>query len=146
MRGFPLFNTLLVAFLFFLAWWPLRQLATSSIEFEGDSVDLYGSESNSEPAPEGTAAEGAAPVEIRVFSSSPLARLRVESLGQPVIDQSDIPGEITHEIESLRIPPEGIEFWVEAEFAERPAEGRVALGIEVAPSNRDSLTRTLWSA
>ena len=148
MRGFPLLSTLLVAAAFLIAWWPLRQLATNS---EGDSSEAFeahaheGHEHDHEHdhgEPESPAGET---LEIRIFASAPIKQLRIDHLGEVLAEESVASGEWEQVIDAIVIPPEGIEFWVEAELAERAAEGRVALGIEVMPGDRESITRTLWA-
>jgi len=148
MRGFPLFNTLVVAAIFFLTWWPLRQLATSTDGNHSETSDAHAhaheghDHKHDDGKPENLAAD---PLEIRIFASAPIEQLRIEHLGEIVTDQSGVTGEWSQAIEGIAIPPEGIDFWVEAEFAEDKTDGRLALGIEVTPSDRDSVTRTLWT-
>lgn len=145
MRGFPLFNTLLVAALLLVAWWPLRQLATNSMGGEARSQVEDGSGSGAFSDPDESGLGESLPLELRVLSSVPLKHLRIEYLGEPLIDEAGRSGEWIQTIHPFAIPPEGVEFWVEAEFAESGSDGRAALGIELTPSDRGPLTRTIWS-
>lgn len=132
MRGFPLLSALLVAMAFALAWWPLQKAMT------GDAPAA--------PAVHDPAPASQSPVTLRIHGSASIRSLRVEHLGQPLIERPDgFSGELRHEIPALEIPAEGIEFWVEARLESGQAAVRSALAIEVSPETGDPLTVTLWS-
>ncbi len=72
MKGFPLLNALVVAVAFALGWWPLQRAMTGDVV--PDSETTLASPANESP------------VSMRIFASAPIGRLRVEHLGQTVID------------------------------------------------------------
>lgn len=152
MRGFPLLNTLLVLAGFALAWWPLHQSAT------GSSAGAVSANAAAEESRETTAiveadAEPGVDATLKVFSSRPLVSLRVETLGETLIEFSAAPeneGAIEKALPAFAIPEEGVEFWVEATFApasktENSNTASSALGVELAPDDRDARTVTLWT-
>ena len=151
MRGFPLLNTLLVLVGFGLAWWPLHQSATGSADAgaapASDSGEIRGTHGT-----ETSEAEASVDATLKIFSSAPLVSLRVETLGETLIEFSSAPESgkaIERELTAFALPKEGVEFWVEATFAERPGDEEshppAALGIELAPDDRDPRSATLWT-
>ena len=139
MRGFPLLNVLIVVAFFAAAWWPLQHLTGQSATAAGQS-----SEGKSEDI---SRAEN---LTLRATSSHPLETLTLEHLGQPLIklEKPDAEQEIELAIGTVEIPPEGIEFWVEAALAGTPGEDqRPAIRLEVVPEDleREPRTVTLWS-
>ena len=143
MRGFPLLNTLLILAGFALAWWPLKHSATGS----GASVASVPNTATAEMR-ETSPQPKTSPATFRVFASTPLASLRIESLGQLLFQDTAMQAEgtIERELPALEIPDEGVEFWVEATFVGSPEHHQpIALGIELAPNEKDSRTVTLWT-
>jgi len=151
MRGFPLLNTLLVLVGFFLAWWPLHQSATGNAD-AGAAYASVAEEVMNDAGLEETEAGANIAARLKIISSAPLASLRVETLGETLIEFSSPPEDgnaIEKELNAFAIPVEGVEFWVEATFVENPENKErsspAALGIELAPDDRDPRTVTLWT-
>ncbi|MEM6912331.1 MAG: hypothetical protein AAF555_12220 [Verrucomicrobiota bacterium] len=150
MRGFPLCNTLLLLALFCLAWWPLQHLTgkrplalaenpvASALEITANSA--------APPSSETPPATG-----LRLKSSHPLAELLIEHLGHPLpVKGPTPPSTDTWEIrlEPLAVPAEGIEFWIEARFAESldaQETGVVRLELHYADPSREPETLSLWA-
>jgi hypothetical protein len=133
MKGFPLLNALVVAVAFVLGWWPLQRAMTGDVVPDGEAAAV--------------SPTNALPVTMRIFATAPIGRLRVEHLGQTVIDlPKGEQGEITYEWKALELPKEGVEFWVDADLTKGPgATGRSALAIEVTPADGEARIVTLWS-
>lgn len=154
MRGFPLLNTLLVLVGFSLAWWPLHQSATGNAD-AGATPASISKEVLGTHGTETSAVEASVDATLKIFSSAPLASLRVETLGETLIEFSSAPENgkaIEKELTAFALPREGVEFWVEATFAERSentegeeSDSPAALGIELAPTDRDPRSATLWT-
>ncbi|MCB1228726.1 MAG: hypothetical protein KDN19_00575 [Verrucomicrobiae bacterium] len=143
MRGFPLLSTVFVLAVFAAAWWPLKQTATGSGAISSPPAD-------SPSAATATTEDGVAstvPATLRIMASAPLASLRVEWLGEVLIDETAprAGGVLEHELPTLAIPEEGVEFWIEATFTESADSRPSALGIELAPDDREARTVTLWT-
>ena len=137
MRGFPLLNVLIVVAFFAAAWWPLQHLVGQPDAETGASKESELAAGNGEN------------FTIRIMSSHPLKNLSLVHLGQPLlaVNEPDPESEIEHAIESVEIPPEGIEFWVEAGLASAAGENqRPAIQLEIIPEDleRESRTVTLW--
>lgn len=137
MRGFPLLNAIVVVTFFVLAWWPLQQV-TGSRPAAADRSPA--------PAPAALSAEA---FTLHITTSQALKELTFSHLDQELF-VLDAPGanlEIERRVDQLEIPSEGIEFWVEAEFSQRPGEDQqAAVSIEVVPDDlaRAPQTVTLW--
>ena len=141
MRGFPLIGALAVAMAFALAWWPLQRLLSAAGTTDEPAA----------PAPLATMEDApeteTAPLSLRVYATAPMNRLLVEHLGQPVMDrETPVSTEITEPLPGVALPPEGVEFWIEATLA--PAAGaapRAALAVELIAEGQEPLRRTLWT-
>ncbi|MGI9241147.1 MAG: hypothetical protein ACR2RV_10115 [Verrucomicrobiales bacterium] len=137
MRGFPLLNVLIVVAFFAVAWWPLQRLTGQAAAGVGASAEGGEAVGNGEN------------FTIRVMSSHPLETLSLAHLGQPmlIIDDPGAESEFEHSIEGVEIPPEGVEFWVEAGLAGATGEHqRPAIQLELTPEDleRGPRTVTLW--
>ncbi|MBL9152334.1 MAG: hypothetical protein JNK37_07615 [Verrucomicrobiales bacterium] len=142
MRGFPLIGALAMAMAFLLAWWPLQRLLSTDARDEAADT----------PAPvmtvEAPSAEPEADsLSLRIYATAGIDRLRVEHLGQVVVDRERIPEpETTAPLPGLVLPPEGVEFWVEASLSPAPgASPRAALAVELISDGHEPLRRTLWT-
>jgi hypothetical protein len=133
MRGFPLLSALLVATVFAVSWWPLRQAMT------GDATPVV-----SEPM---DARQGnSRPASLEIHATAPILSLRVEHLGSAVIDlPGGVSGKMSHNFPALDIPPEGIELWIDARLEPGKSTNRSALAVEVRPEGSEPITVTLWS-
>jgi len=83
------------------------------------------------------------------MSSHPLEKLSLSHLGQLLltVNAPDTESEIEQAIEGVEIPPEGIEFWVEAGLASATGENQQpAIQLELIPEDlgREPRTVTLW--
>ena len=139
MRGFPLLNVILVVAFFVCAWWPLQQ----AIGVKAPAMETGGGTPS-------TAEDGS--YSLEVTSSHPLASFSVSHLNVPLLSIAS-PGEamegleLGHEIESLSVPPEGIELWVEAKLAGAGIDDqRPVLGLQLVPEDpeRELEPFTLW--
>ena len=74
-----------------------------------------------------------------------MAHLRLEYLGEPLFESSDLTGTREIETEPIEIPSEGIEFWVAGEFVHMEGGMSGAVGIEVSSDSREEKTQTVWS-
>ncbi len=131
MRGYPLLNTILVIVLLALARGPLyRSIAV------GDSID------HEHIVGENTAEdEASAPAILKIVGTSPLVKIHVEYMGKVIVEKG---GDSSFEepLPGLTLPPGGIEFWVEAKFADK--DQWVALSFEIETDTGDVWKRTLW--
>lgn len=122
MRGFPLLNLLLVVAFFVLAWGPLQKAI-------GDR----------EPAPVENASATSSSTDgtysLHITSSHPLASLSVSHLNSPLLNiEAPVDLEDDHELVGLKIPPEGVDLWIQASFAGQPNDQqRPVLSIELVP-------------
>ncbi len=144
MRGFPLLGTLAVVAFFAAAWWPLRALT----EARPANASEYSPPSESDSS----SAVSLETLTVRVGSSRPLERLIVEHLGKPVlvIDTPTDGGDIERRLEGIALPPEGVEFWIDATFVPGTGDNadthRVALSVEILPDDPEREPRqiSLW--
>ena len=135
MKGFPLLGVTVIVILFAIIWWPLRQV----MHGQAPVAPL------DEPGAESDGSSGAA--SLRVYASAPIRKLRIDLLGQSVVEQSS-PSEVEpiHQFSTINLSEGGVEFWVEAELdTETSARNRSALALELTPEGGDSKTITLWS-
>lgn len=137
MRGFPLINVILVIAFFALAWWPLQR----AVGKKAPEDETASSETASEEA-----------FTLQITSSHPLASLSVAHLNAPLFS-IDAPGDAMdeledgREIENISVPPEGIEFWIEASFSGADDDSqRPVLSLELVPADveRELKPVTLW--
>ena len=139
MRGFPLLNVILVVAFFAIAWWPLQQAiggkarVVEAVETASKTVDAGG-------------------FSLEVTSSHPRAKFSVSHLNTPVFEIAS-PGdamdelELGRELEGIKVPPEGIELWIEASFAGSEIDDqRPVLGLKLVPDNVEYALHpvTLW--
>ena len=137
MRGFPLLNVILVVAFLSVAWWPLQRAV-------GDKTP-EGGPAESKPSAAGE-------YSLQVTSSHPLAGFSVSHLNAPLLTidgagdaMDDL--EFGHELGGIEIPPEGIEFWIEASFSGADEDGqRPVIGLELVPADveRELEPVTLW--
>jgi len=137
MRGFPLLSTLAVIVLLAIARAPLyRTIAVGdSIDRPDAAEDRVGSNQTA------AAKEALAPVQVRIVGTAEMAKVRVEHLGKVIIEK-EAGSSFEQTLPGLLVPPEGIEFWVEAKFVEQ--DRRVALSIEIETDTGELLRQTLW--
>lgn len=150
MRGFPLLGTLAVIAFFVAAWWPLRALTGSRPAGPGNDSSAASAVSEGAPQSVGTLEN----FTLRITTSRPVEKLVVEHLGKPVLE-FDAPlggSDLERRLEGIALPPEGIEFWLDAAFVPGPVETpepfRVALSVEIIPDDPERETRqiSLWGA
>jgi len=142
MRGFPLVGALIVLVVFGISW-PVLQATI------GDRAAGIGVEDAPEKVDEASAGAGAELVSIRVLSSAVMTRLRIDYLGEALADEAPGRVEFERQLVDFGFPPGGIDFWVEAEFAEasQAAESAapIALRLEVEDADGEIYRKTLWS-
>lgn len=134
MRGFPLLSTFLVIVILVMARGPLyRSIAV------GDSIDH--ANLVEEKAGRKMVTDNEASASVKIVATAHIEKIRVEHLGKVIIEKS---GDSSFEeaLPKLFIPPVGIEFWVEAKFADK--NQRVALSIEIETDTGDVWKGTLW--
>jgi len=143
MRGFPLVGALVVLVVFGISW-PVLQ-ATIGDRAEVRAVDTVVEEADAVCVNAGSAEL----VSIHVLASAEMTRLRIDYLGEPLADEALGQTEFEGQLVDIALPREGIDFWVEAQFAENPhaAEGGapIALRLEVEDAEGEVYQRTLWS-
>jgi hypothetical protein len=141
MRGFPFLSTLLIVAGFAVAWWPLQR--SIQIAEASSNRELEPQPSPATPTAVGDRTVGDSDLcELRIYASSPWQSLRVESLGEAIIESSDTATLDTPNL-SLPLDPQGFDLWVEATFTDDSE--RVAVGIEIENSTGDVIQRTLWA-
>lgn len=135
MRGFPLLSTLVVIVLLALAKGPLyRSIAV------GDSIEH--AEMEEESGIEGlTNGETSSQAVVKIVGTEKIVKVRVEHLGKVIMEKAE-GSSFEETLPGLVVPPEGIEFWIEAKFAKK--NQRVALSIEIETDTGDVWKRTLW--
>ena len=127
MRGFPLLSALSVALLFALAWGPLRWVASN------EPVSINKELASTEPTVRSS--------KIRIIGTGILVRVKVQYLGQIIFDKGE-DSTFEQDIETIVLPKEGLDLWVEAEFAGKDKHS--ALAIEIDFNDGDSISRSLW--
>ena len=98
---------------------------------------------------EGAAVGGDGNFTLRIMNSRRLESLSLAHLGDPLltIDEPRAELEFEREIRGIKVPAEGIEFWVEGAFMGTPdGNHRPAISFELIPEHRERepLTVTLW--
>lgn len=139
MRGFPLLGALIVLIVFGISW-PVLQATIGDRARPAVVVEV---------APEKADEAAAELVSIRVLSSAVMTHLRIDYLGEALTDESPGQVEFERQLVDFAFPREGIDFWVEAEFAEnsQAAGGGapIALRLEVEDADGEVYRKTLWS-
>ena len=143
MRGFPLLNLLIVIAFFALAWWPLQELTGQPSEPGPES------EVASEAELDTGQASGGEAFSLRITSSHPIESLSLAQFGEGLleVDGAGDDLESEHPIGRLEVPPEGVEFWLEAQLqGELGEHERPAIRLELIPESleRDPKQVTVW--